>query len=296
MLIALVIYLVVGFFVIDTQTVSFEKISNITTTLESNFTISVWVLLPALIVMGLAIKQYPPIPSLFAGVVVGGITAIIAQGQSVESIFIYANNGYSIETGIKEIDSLLNRGGIQSMMWTISLILIALGYGGALEKTGCLHSIISSIKSKIHTFAGTQTAAVGTAFATNLVAGDPYLSIALPGRMYSPVYRGMGYSTLNLSRAIEEGGTLMSPLIPWNAGGAFVITALGLGIAEGNLENLLYIPLAFACWISPIIGIFYAHMGWFSPKATEQEIQQWKDSGEAIATFNTDINHKNSSQ
>jgi len=296
MIIALVIYLVVGFFEIDAQSVSFEKISNITAALENNFTISVWVLLPALIVMGLAIKQYPPIPSLFAGVLVGGITAIIAQGESVESIFIYANNGYSIETGIKEIDSLLNRGGIQSMMWTISLILIALGYGGALEKTGCLHSIISSIKSKIHTFAGTQTAAVGTAFATNLVAGDPYLSIALPGRMYSPVYRGMGYSTLNLSRAIEEGGTLMSPLIPWNAGGAFVITALGLGIAEGNLENLLYIPLAFACWISPIIGIFYAHMGWFSPKATEQEIQQWKDSGEAIATFNTDINHKNSSQ
>lgn len=299
MLITLVIYLVVGFFVIDTQSVSFEKINNIMTALESNFTISVWVLLPALIVMGLAIKQYPPIPSLFAGVVVGGITAIITQDQSVESIFIYANNGYSIETGIKEIDSLLNRGGIQSMMWTISLILIALGFGGALEKTGCLQSIISSIKSKVHTFAGTQTAAVGTAFATNLVAGDPYLSIALPGRMYAPVYRGMGYSTLNLSRAIEEGGTLMSPLIPWNAGGAFVITALGLGIAEDNLENLLYIPLAFACWISPIIGIIYAYLGWFSPKATEQEIQQWKDSGEAIATFDqdgspTDIGHPNS--
>jgi NhaC family Na+:H+ antiporter len=202
MLIALVIYLVVGFFVIDTQNISFEKINNITNALENNFSISIWVLLPALIVMGLAIKQFPPIPSLFAGVVVGGITAMIAQGQSLESIFLFANNGYSIETGIKEIDSLLNRGGIQSMMWTISLILIALGFGGALEITGCLQSIINSIKSKVHTFAGTQTAAIGTAFTTNLVAGDPYLSIALPGRMYSPVYRGMGYSTLNLSRAI----------------------------------------------------------------------------------------------
>ncbi|MFT6732129.1 MAG: NhaC family Na+:H+ antiporter [Polaribacter sp.] len=286
MLIALVIYLVVGFFVIDTQNISFEKINNITNALENNFSISIWVLLPALIVMGLAIKQFPPIPSLFAGVVVGGITAMIAQGQSLESIFLFANNGYSIETGIKEIDSLLNRGGIQSMMWTISLILIALGFGGALEITGCLQSIINSIKSKVHTFAGTQTAAIGTAFTTNLVAGDPYLSIALPGRMYSPVYRGMGYSTLNLSRAIEEGGTMMSPLIPWNAGGAFVIAALGLGIAEGNLDNLLYIPLAFACWLSPVIGIFYAYTGWFSPKATEQEIQQWQDSGEAITKFN----------
>jgi NhaC family Na+:H+ antiporter len=79
---------------------------------------------------------------------------------------------------------------------------------------------------------------------------------------------------------------MMSPLIPWNAGGAFVIAALGLGIAEGNLDNLLYIPLAFACWLSPVIGIFYAYTGWFSPKATEQEIQQWQDSGEAITKFN----------
>lgn len=288
MLIALIIYLVVGFFVLDTQSVSFEKISGITTTLKDNFHISLWVLLPALIVMGLAIMKYPPIPALFTGVVVGAATAMIVQGQSLQSIFDYANNGYSISTGIEEVDSLLNRGGIQSMMWTISLILIALGFGGALEKTGCLTSIINAIKSKVSSFAGTQTAAIGTALATNLVAGDPYLSVALPGRMYSPVYRGMGYSTLNLSRAIEEGGTLMSPLIPWNAGGAFVITALGLGIADGNLENLLYIPLAFACWTAPLIGIFYAYTGLFSPKATDEEKERWESSGEAIAEFNSD--------
>jgi len=90
------------------------------------------------------------------------------------------------------------------MMWTISLILIALSFGGTLEKTGCLKSIINAIKSKVSSFSGTQTAAIGTAFATNLVAGALYLSIALPGRMYSPVYPGMGYSTLNLLRGIEE--------------------------------------------------------------------------------------------
>jgi NhaC family Na+:H+ antiporter len=288
MLIALIVYLLVGFFVIDTQSISFEKINDITNALDENFYISGWVLLPALIVMGLAIKKYPPMPSLFAGVLAGGATAMIVQGQSLQSIFDFANNGYSINTGIGEIDSLLNRGGIQSMMWTISLILIALGFGGALEKTGCLKTIINAIKSKISSFAGTQTAAIGTAFATNLVAGDPYLSIALPGRMYSPVYRGMGYSTLNLSRGIEEGGTLMSPLIPWNAGGAFVISALGLGIADGNIENLLYIPLAFACWTAPLIGIFYAYTGLFSPKATDEEKEHWESSGEAIAEFNSD--------
>jgi NhaC family Na+:H+ antiporter len=92
----------------------------------------------------------------------------------------------------------------------------------------------------------------------------------------------MGYSTLNLSRAVEEGGTLMSPLIPWNAGGAFVISALALGVGDGNFENLLYIPLAFACWLAPVLGILYAMLGIFSPRATPEEIEGWATSGEAI--------------
>ncbi|MCZ2721031.1 Na+/H+ antiporter NhaC [Marinomonas sp. 15G1-11] len=280
MLIAFVIYLIAGFSFIDTGDVSFAKINTITTTLENNFTISAWLLLPALLVIILAVKRMPPIPSLFAGVLAGGITAMFTQGSGLHEVLTYANSGYSISTGVGEIDSLLNRGGIQSMMWTISLVLIALGFGGALEKTGCLETIIASIMTKVKTFKGVQTAAVCTSISTNLVAGDPYLSIALPGRMYAPVYRGMKYSTLNLSRAIEEGGTLVSPLIPWNAGGAFVISALGLGIAEGNIENLMYIPLAFACWVSPVLGILYAQLGLFSPKASEEELRNWEKMGE----------------
>lgn len=283
MLIALGIYVWAGFALVADGEVAFERIDSITTALNDNFTISPLLLLPALIVIGLAIMKKPPIPSLFAGVVAGAITAMFVQGSSLHDIFGYANGGYSIETGISEIDSLLNRGGIQSMMWTISLILIALGFGGALERTGCLQAIIAKILSKVHSFAGVQTAAIATSTATNLVAGDPYLSIALPGRMYAPVYRGMGYSTLNLSRAIEEGGTLMSPLIPWNAGGAFVISALGLGVVDGNFQNLLYIPLAFACWLTPVIGIIFAWTGLFSPRVSAAELQDWQANDRSIA-------------
>ncbi len=282
MLIALAIYTWVGFAMIDGGATSFERIESITSALQANFVISPWLLLPAVLVIGLAVTKQPPIPSLFAGVILGGIMAMFVQGAGLHDTFTFANSGYSIETGVSEIDSLLNRGGIQSMMWTISLVLIALGFGGALERTGCLEAIINAILKKVHSFAGVQTSAIFTSVSTNLVAGDPYLSIALPGRMYAPVYRGMGYSTLNLARATEEGGTLMSPLIPWNAGGAFVISALALGIADGNFENLLYIPLAFACWTAPVIGVLYAFTGWFSPRASEAEIQRWCDSNEAI--------------
>ena len=282
MLIALAIYTWAGFNMVETGGASFERIDSITTALQNNFWISPWLLLPAALVIYLAVSKRPPIPSLFAGVVLGAIMAMLFQGATLHDTFGFANSGYSIDTGVSEVDSLLNRGGIQSMMWTISLILIALGFGGALERTGCLETIIQSIVAKVHSFAGVQSSAIGTSVATNLVAGDPYLSIALPGRMYAPVYRGMGYSTLNLSRATEEGGTLISPLIPWNAGGAFVISALGLGIVDGNFENLLYIPLAFACWLAPVIGIAYAVTGLFSPRATAEEMQGWRDSNEPV--------------
>ena len=282
MLIAFVIYLIVGFNVIGSQSVSFEKINAIIVGLETHFELSALLLLPALLVIILALKKMPALPSLFAGVVAGALIAIFVQGQNVHDVFSFMQSGFSIETGVSEIDSLLNRGGIQSMTWVITLVLIALGFGGALESTRCLEVIIDAVLKRVRSFAGLQTSATFTSVATNLVAGDPYLSIALPGRMYAPAYRGMGYSTLNLSRSIEEGGTLISPLIPWNAGGAFVITALGLGISGGNVENLLYIPLAFACWLSPVIGIAYAWLGWFSPKASHAEKQRWAEDGEGI--------------
>ncbi|MGO2510533.1 Na+/H+ antiporter NhaC [Marinomonas polaris] len=287
MLIALVIYLIAGFTLIDNDNGSFERITAITSSLQRNFEISAWLLAPALVVIVLAVRRMPPIPSLFAGVIAGAIVAVFTQGAGIHDILTYANSGYSITTSSDAINSLLNRGGIQSMMWTISLILIALGFGGALERTGCLEAIISAIMTKVTTFKGVQTSATLTSVATNLVAGDPYLSIALPGRMYAPVYRGMKYSTLNLSRAIEEGGTLVSPLVPWNAGGAFVIGALGLSIGDGNFENLLYIPLAFACWISPVLGLIYAQLGFFSPKATEEEQARWKKNNELVMDYGT---------
>ena len=282
MLVAFLIYLFVGFNMIDSEQVDFARIEAITGGLAAQFELSPLLLLPPVVVIALALKKMPALPSLFAGALLGGVLAIFVQGASLHDVFGYMQGGYKIDTGVKEIDSLLNRGGIQSMTWVITLVLIALGFGGALERTGCLEAIISAVLRRTRSFFGLQASATGTAVATNLVAGDPYLAIALPGRMFAPAYRGQGYSTLNLSRAVEEGGTLISPLIPWNAGGAFVITALGLGIADGNTENLLYIPLAFACWLSPVFGLIYAATGLFSPKASAEEKAQWVRDEEPV--------------
>ncbi|MFT4789081.1 MAG: NhaC family Na+:H+ antiporter [Paraglaciecola sp.] len=285
MLIALCIYLFVGFNVVDSKSVDFSTINTITKGLETSFSLSPWLLLPPAIVLFLSLKRMPSLPSLFAGVIAGAVLAIAVQGFSIHEIFQFMQNGFNIDTGVTDLDSLLNRGGIQSMAWVITLVMISLGFGGALERTHCLETIIGEILKKTHTFFGLQAAAMGTAMTTNLVAGDPYLSISLPGRMFASAYIKRGYSKLNLSRAVEEGGTLISPLIPWNAGGAVVITSLGLGIGEGNIENLLYIPFAFACWLSPLIGLIYAATGRFSPKLSHAEQEQENTETEQTETM-----------
>lgn len=274
MLIAFLVYLIAGFNMDVAQNVSLAKVDAFIQGIESNFNLNPLLLLPVVVVIVLALKKMPAIPSLFAGVMMAGAIAMVTQGASLHDVFAYAHSGFKMDTGVAELDKLLNRGGIESMTWVLTLVMIALSFGGALERTRCLEVIVDAIMSKVKSFRGLQTTAILSSVITNIVSGDVYLSIILPGRMYGSAYDKLGYSRLNLSRAIEEGGTLVSPLVPWNAGGAFVIAALGMGIGEGNIENLLYIPLAIACWLSPVIGIIYAQLGWFSPKAESPSLAE----------------------
>ena len=269
MLIAFVIYLFVGGTAPDTS--QLEQINAYRQGIAEHFEIGIVPLVPLLIVMTLAFFRVAPIPALFTGAVLGSIVAAFTYGYNFNEILTIAHSGYKTETGTAALDSLLNRGGVMAMTWTITLIMFALAFGGALERTRCLEAIVDAIMRVARGFKALQTCAVLTSFATNVVSGDVYLSLTLPGRMYASRYDDLGYSRLNLSRAIEEGGTLMSPLVPWNAGGAFVMAALGLSLADGDYSVLLYIPLAFACWTAPAIGILYAQTGLFSRRAAPSE-------------------------
>lgn len=274
MVIAGSLYLILGFRY-TAQPGVVESIEKITLALGNSFEFSIFLLVPAVVVILLAMKRLPAIPTLFVGAVLGGLTAMIAQGAGLHDVFYAMQSGFSSDTGVPAVDKLLSKGGIQSMMWVISLLLIALGFGGIIEKTRCLEVILNSILEKVKNRFGLVAASTGTAIGLNIFAGDPYLAIALPGRMFSPAYRGMGLSTLNLSRSIEEGGTLVNPLVPWNAGGAFVAGALGI-------QTLVYAPFAFACWLSPLIGLIYGYTGWFMPLASDDEKKQWAEDKTAV--------------
>ncbi|WP_282150332.1 Na+/H+ antiporter NhaC [Vibrio diabolicus] len=274
MLIALTLYSILGGAVMGDATSDaqqqLQQITAIQLGMESHFLLGLLPLLPLFVVMLLAFYKIAPIPALFIGFVLGAGVAVHNYDYNLNDILTFAHSGYKIETGSDALDNLLNRGGVTSMTWVITLMMFALAFGGALERTGCLESVVNAVMKSTRGFKGLQTNAILTSVATNAVSGDVYLSIALPGRMFGPQYDKLGYSRLNLSRAIEEGGTLVSPLIPWNAGGAFVMGTLGLIVAPGDYSALLYAPLAFACWLSPAIGILYAQTGWFS-KRVEQE-------------------------
>jgi NhaC family Na+:H+ antiporter len=266
MLIAFVIYLFVGGQTTE-NAAQLTQIALFKEGLNTHFDLGFLPLLPILAVMGLAFFKVSPIPSLFTGFALGALVAVLNYGYNFNEILTFAHSGFKITTGTDSLDSLLNRGGVSSMTWVVTLMMFALAFGGALERTRCLEAVVRAILRMTKGFKGLQTSAIFTSIATNVVSGDVYLSIALPGRMYGPEYDKIGYSRLNLSRAIEEGGTLVSPLIPWNAGGAFVIGTLGLTVTSSDYSVLLYIPLSFACWLSPVIGIIYAQTGWFSKKA-----------------------------
>ncbi len=252
-----------------------ERIQSLLTGIQDQFVFTPWLLIPTVIVVGLAVRRSPALPTLFAGALTGAATAMVAQGASVHEIFTVMQNGFNSATGTASVDKLLSKGGIQSMMWTISLILIALGFGGILEQTRCLEVILHTIMVRVRDRFSLVAASTGSAVGTNLITGDPYLSIALPGRMFAPAFRGQGLSTLNLSRSIEEGGTLINPLVPWSAGGAFTAGTLGI-------PTLTYAPFAIACWLSPLIGLLYAATNRFMPLASKREKQQWQANQEPL--------------
>ncbi|WP_298257946.1 Na+/H+ antiporter NhaC [uncultured Litoreibacter sp.] len=244
-------------------------------TLETKFNLNIFLLLPAVVVTYLAITKMPALPGLFSGVIVGALCAIVFQGAAVHDVFNTVLNGYSSDTGVSEVDSLLSKGGIMSMNWTVTLILIALAFGGLLEATRCLETILDTILSFAKTQAQMLLSALASVFGIHVVTGDVFLAMALPGRMFAPAFRGKGIHTTALSRTMEDAGTLTAPLIPWSAGGVFVAGTLGVA-------TLAYLPWAIACWASLLFDIAYAVTGKFIPKATEEDLVEWQERDESV--------------
>lgn len=253
-LIALVGYGVLGAVLIDQGGYDPTLAQNIQDAIADNFNLSPWLMLPVLVVIFGAVKRIPAIPSLMLAAACGGAIAMIAQGASLGEVLGAFQYGYSAETGNAIADKLLNRGGIDSMMWTISLIMFALAYGGILEKCGFVETLMGSLVKKVKSLGGLVAATIVTGIVCDVILTDQYLAIMIPSRMFAKEFDKKGVSRSFLSRTTEDGATLWSPMIPWNGCGAYQSATLGV-------SNLAFMPYAFMNLINPVLAIVITYLG-----------------------------------
>ncbi len=231
-----------------------EEVAQLQQSLGEIFIISPWLLIVPAIVIALIAMKTPAIPGLVIGSVLGAIVAVTVQGVAVGDILANMVYGFTMETGNEVLDNLLNNGGTEAMMYTVSLVMIAMSFGGILESSGIMAAIVNSLLKLAKSTGSLVTTTVATCITMNVVACDQYLSILLPGRMYLTAYRKRGLHPKNLSRTLEDAGTMTSPLVPWNTCGAFMTATLGVSTFQ-------YAPYAFLCIISPLVAIVYAYTG-----------------------------------
>jgi len=252
-IIALILYAVIGMRYAG-GALEAQQLETMLDSMEGSFFIHPLLLLPPVLVIAMVVRRVPPLPALLGGTVIGGICAVAMQGSSLADVIEVAHSGYVSATGVPEVDDLLSRGGLMSMMETVTLIICALSFGGIMERTGMLEVIAASLLTLAKGTGSLVATTVVSCIAMNAVASDQYISIVIPGRMYKNAFDKRGLHPKNLSRALEDSGTLTSPLIPWNSCGAFMWATLGV-------YPLAYLPYAFLNLLTPVVSIFYGFTG-----------------------------------
>lgn len=239
---------------VDNDSVDLATIDSILTDLSANFNLSFWTFIPVIVMLVLSIMKFHPLVAMYSGVFAGVVVAMAVQGDGLGDVFSYLNYGFSIE-GVNElIAPILNRGGLQSMMWTFSLAMIVISLAGILQGTGYLNVIVIAITKKIHKPAPMIVAAIVTAMFITMVTGDSYSAILLTGTLFGDAFDRVGLDRSILSRCCEEGGTLFVAIVPWSTSGAYFTGLLGVG-------TLAYLPYTILCWLNPLVSVFFAFCG-----------------------------------
>jgi NhaC family Na+:H+ antiporter len=264
--ITLIIFLIMGF--VNGGDGVVTETDTILTAITSRFYISGWLFLVPLAVVVMIVKKVPAAPAILIGALLGAFFALIFQPEVVQSVANWEGASWeitfvgimkslygeiSIVTGNEIVDELLTSGGMQGMLGTVWLILSAMIFGGVMESTGLLKRIAEAVISRVHSTGSTVAATAATTIFFNTTASDQYLAIVVPGRMYADIYRRKGLAPENLSRTLEDSGTVTSVLVPWNTCGAYHSNVLGVATLD-------YLPYAFFNLISPLMTIAFAYL------------------------------------
>lgn len=257
-LICIVIYGILGF-IFGGGSADNAQVQETLSTLAANFTINPLLLLPPLLVLVMVILRIPALPGLLGAALLGMLSAIFIQGADVNSILGGIMNGFSAETGVATVDTLLNRGGILSMMRTVALMIIALSFAGIFECTGMASAILKKVVSHVKSDKGLVIATILTAWGVLIGTGQQYVAIIMTGRLFRPLYKEHSLAPQNLSRALEDAGTVFGGIVPYSTGAGFTENMLGVSAWQ-------YGPFTFFGWLNPLIAITIAALGKSMPK------------------------------
>ena len=265
LIIALIVYIILGMGHAG-QSIDFSTMETIMGGMREEFWISPVLLIPPVAVILMIAFKTPALPGLIGGVVLGMIFMAV-QGVPVVDWGVILNYGYESSSEIPEVYELLTRGGLQSMMWTISLVMAAMSFGGIMEASEQLKSLADALLKISKGVGSLVVITLATCVFINIVACDQYLAVILPGRMYKEAFEDRRLKNKNLSRCIEDAGTVTSPLVPWNSCGATMSSFMGV-------PTLAYLPYAILNWINPFVSAFYGFTGISMEKMTEEEYEK----------------------
>lgn len=265
-IIALFIYLIIGFNIESAD--QSEQLASTMAMLQNNFNISPFMLIPVVLLLVMANKKLPPLPTILAGSLLGIVFALLFQQPAIRAmtadsatgilgtfkgIWQTLFDGYLMNSGDSTIDDLLTRGGMSSMLNTVWLILCAMIFGALMDRTGLISVLVRYALSMVKGTGSLILTTLLTCIGANLIASDQYIAIVLPGRMYKMEFQRRGLDVKNLSRTLEDAGTITSPLIPWNTCGAFMSGTLGIA-------TFAYLPFCFFNLINPVVSALYGFL------------------------------------
>ncbi|MBR5315496.1 MAG: Na+/H+ antiporter NhaC [Firmicutes bacterium] len=281
MVIALVVYAVMGFKHASANEVDLSVMNEVTEFIAGSSNISLIALIPPVFVIAAVALKLPAIPSLLGGVFLGvplmfwnkaAVDAAIGDDLTY-NVFCILNNGVALGVVpedaspiIGELAGLLEAGGMQGMFWTISLILCAMCFGGIVDVTGIMGTFAGLLLKIAKGTGGLVLSTELMCIIINATCCDQYLAIVLPGRMFKEAFEDARLAPKNLSRALEDCGTITSNFFPWNTCGATMREFLGVGSG--------YIPYAVLNWINPVVSLVFAYTGITMEKMTEEEYQR----------------------
>jgi len=263
-IVSLIVFLIAGLATPASSVTSPEKVQLMLSTLDTMFNWNILLLLPPIIVFYGAYTKKPTIPVMLFSSTIASVMAMIFQKFTLTDVFDAIVVGFNVSMiniegfdstqVMREITTLLNRGGMMGMMGTVLLILCSFVFAGIVSKTGCMEVILEKLKSRIHSNGDLVAATVISTILMSIVTGSSYLAILIPGEMFRDLYKTRGLHAKNLSRTLEDSGTCVVPLVPWSIAGTYMATTLGVPTID-------YLPWAILCFTSFVFAIIFGYTG-----------------------------------